>query len=550
MAKVTRIEPEVAQLKPRKKVAAYARVSRESDRLNHSLSAQVSYYSSLIQKNTEWEFAGIFADSGISGTGTAKRAEFQRMLAECEAGHIDIILTKSISRFARNVVDLLETVRHLKAMGIDVWFEKENIRSLSADGELMLGILAGFAEEESRTISDNIKWSIKKKFQRGEQWHTAAFGYRWNGETFIVQEDEAEVVRWIFDQFLKGEPLGKTYRWLKERGYPHTKPFVRYVLKNPVYMGDVILQRYFTENHRTHKVIKNEGQLPRYYVTCNHKAIISRETFEAVQKKIQASYDFNPAAHRIVKPSPFSAKVICGKCGNHYVKGMTKTNVFDGLQEHWYCFGKLRKKICDAKNIRGYRLRDACCEVLGTDKFDEDLFGKTIDKIIVVADRLEFRFYDGTVKTTQIQYFSAAKGKTFKYPLKKPFGYQRTANGYVVNPEEAEAVKLMYQYYAEGWKIADISRGLEGKGYKSFRGKLSRRIVGIALDSDFYIGGINVAAQKPYVLDVEHEPIIKKELFDTVQKRRKVELKKQERRIATRRRLDIEKRNGNTGQLE
>ena len=128
MAKVTRIEPTVAVLKPRKKVAAYARVSRESDRLNHSLSAQVSYYSNLIQKNPEWEFAGIFADSGISGTGTAKRPEFQRMLAECEAGHIDIILTKSISRFARNVVDLLETVRHLKAMGIDVWFEKENIQ--------------------------------------------------------------------------------------------------------------------------------------------------------------------------------------------------------------------------------------------------------------------------------------------------------------------------------------------------------------------------------------------------------------------------------------
>lgn len=175
MAKITRIEPTVAELKPRKKVAAYARVSMESDRLNHSLSAQVSYYSNLIQKNPEWEFAGIFADSGISGTGIAKRTEFQRMLADCEAGKIDIILSKSISRFGRNVVDLLETVRHLKTLGIDVWFEKENIRSLSADGELMLGILAGFAEEESRSISENAKWSIQKKFERGEQWHTAAY---------------------------------------------------------------------------------------------------------------------------------------------------------------------------------------------------------------------------------------------------------------------------------------------------------------------------------------------------------------------------------------
>ena len=169
MAKVTRIEPKVAVLKPRKRVAAYARVSMESDRLNHSLSAQVSYYSSLIQKNLDWEFAGIFADSGISGTGTSKRTEFQKMIAECDAGKIDIVLTKSISRMAWNVVDLLETVRHLKSIGVDVWFEKENIRSMSADGELMLSILAGYAEDESRSISDNAKWAIQKKFERGEQ---------------------------------------------------------------------------------------------------------------------------------------------------------------------------------------------------------------------------------------------------------------------------------------------------------------------------------------------------------------------------------------------
>ena len=198
MAKVTRIEPTVAVLKPRKRVAAYARVSMESDRLNHSLSAQVSYYSSLIQKNPDWEFAGIFADSGISGTGTAKRSEFQKMIAECDAGKIDIVLTKSISRMARNVVDLLETVRHLKSIGVDVWFEKENIRSMSADGELMLSILAGYAEDESRSISDNAKWAIQKKFERGEQWHTAAYGYRWDGKTFVINEEEAVTIRRIF----------------------------------------------------------------------------------------------------------------------------------------------------------------------------------------------------------------------------------------------------------------------------------------------------------------------------------------------------------------
>ena len=548
MAEVRRIEPSIATLNPRNKVAAYARVSMESDRLNHSLSAQISYYSELIQSNPEWIYVGVYADSGISGTGTRKRAEFQRLIADCDAGKIDIVLTKSISRFSRNAVDLLETVRHLKEIGVEVRFEKENINSLSSDGELLLTILAGFSEEESKTISDNIKWAIQKKFSQGKQWHTAPFGYRWNGETFIVQKDEAEAVRWIYDQFLKGEPLGKTYQWLKGKGYPSSKPFVRYVLQNPSYTGDVVLQRYFTENHRTHKTIKNTGQMPKYLVTNNHQAIISKETFEAVQRKIRENYEFNPAAHRIVKPSCFSAKLICGKCGSHYVKGLTKTNRFDGLQEHWLCFGKWRKHICDAKSIRGSRLRNAACEVLGFTEFDENVFSRTIEKIIVNGS-LEFHFYDGTIKTAEIQYFSATQ-REFTVPLKKPFGYEYNGEKFVIIPQEAEAVKLMYRYYSEGWKIADISRELESKGYHSYRGKLSRRIIGIALDSDFYIGGINVKAQKPYELDVEHEPIIEKELFEIVQKRRVVELKKQERRIATRRRLDSEKRNDNPGKRQ
>ena len=549
MIEVKKIEPTITPLKPRKRVAAYARVSMESDRLNHSLSAQVSYFSETIQHNPEWIYVGVYADSGISGGGINRRTEFKRMLDDCDAGKIDIILTKSISRFARNAVDLLETVRHLKSIGVEVRFEKENINSLSADGELLLSILAGFSEEESRSQSENAKWAIKKRFAAGKQWHTAAYGYKWNGETFVIQPNEAEAVKVIFDNFLNDVPLRHTAKWLKENGHACSIPFIRYVLENPVYVGDVILQRYITENPRTHKIIKNTGQLPRYLVTDNHEPIISRETFEAVQAKIKENYEFNPAAHRVVKPSCFSAKIICGKCGRHYVKGMTNTNRFDGLQEHWYCFGKLRKKDCDAKNIRGYRLRDACCEVMGIEEFDENVFAKTVEKIIV-ADGLEFHFYDGTIKTTNIEYFEQKKGKTYKYSMKKPFGYQNTPSGYEIIPEEAEAVRLMYKYYADGWKIADISRELESKGYKSYRGKLSRRIIGMALDSDFYIGGKNVAAQTPYILDAKHEPIIDKEIFDLVQARRKVELKKQERRIATRRRMDSEKRNGNTGKRQ
>ena len=554
MAEVRKIEPVVA-LKPRKRVAAYARISMESDRLNRSLSAQISYFSELIQRNPEWIYVGVYADSGISGGDIRRRAEFQRLLDDCNAGKINIVLCKSISRFARNTVDLLETVRHLKSIGVEVRFEKENINSFSTDGELLLSVLAGFSEEESRSQSENAKWSIQKKFARGEQWHVAAYGYRWNGETFVICEEEAEAIRVIFDNFLKNVPFRRTAGWLKENGHACSMPFIRYVLENPVYVGDVILQRYFTENPRTHKIIKNTGQLPRYLVTDNHAPIISRETFDKVQEKIKESYEFNPAAHRIVKPSCFSAKIICSKCGRNFVKGLAKSNRHDGLQEHWYCFGKLRKKNCDAKNISGHRLRLACCEILGLDDFDENVFARTVEKILTTdTDVLEFHFYDGTIKSARIHYFSQEE-KKYTDPHRKPFGYTWSKNGYVIVPEEAEAVKLMYQYYAEGWKIADISRKLEAMGYKSVRGKISRRVVTSSLDSDFYIGHRTVKGQftasgADEWIENDHAPIVSKELFDTVQKRRAVELKKQERRIATRRRMDDEKRNGHPRQRQ
>ena len=529
--KITRIEPTVATLTSKKKVAAYARVSMESDRLNHSLSAQVSYYSDLIQNNPAWIYVGVYADSGITGGDIRRRTEFKRLVEDCNAGKIDIVLCKSISRFARNTVDLLETVRHLKSLGIDVWFEKENIKSLSADGELMLGILAGFAEEESRSQSDNAKWSIQKKFGRGEQWHTAAYGYRWDGKSFVVCEEEANAIRVIYENFLRDVPLRQTSRWLAEHGYACSMFFIRYVLQNMVYAGDVLLQRYITENPRTHRIIENKGQLPRYYITDNHPAIIDRETFEKVQEKIRGSYEFNPAAHRIVKPSCFSAKIICGKCGAHFVKGATRTNGHDGLQEHWFCYGKIHKRTCDARNIRGYRLREASCEVLGLSEFDEDVFAKTVEKIRTTdTDVLEFQFYDGTVKTARIHYYNQAE-KRHTDPHKKPFGYRWSKNGYVIVPKEAEAVRLMFQYYLEGLQITDISRKLEADSYGSVRGKISRKLIAYTLDSDFYLGVRRIKAQfsesgQEEVIENDHEPLVSREMFDAVQMRRRAEYRR------------------------
>lgn len=179
MRTIRKIERSIPSLKQRKKVAAYARVSMESERMHHSLSAQVSYYSSLIQKNPDWEYAGVYADYGISGTGMKKRQEFRRMLEDAEAGKIDIILTKSIQRFARNTVDLLRTVRQLKELGIEVWFEKENIHTMSGDGELMMTIPHP-CPEESRSISENVRWRIKKQFEQGNpNGRFRVYGYRW-----------------------------------------------------------------------------------------------------------------------------------------------------------------------------------------------------------------------------------------------------------------------------------------------------------------------------------------------------------------------------------
>lgn len=539
--KIQRIEASKPLFIPRKKVAAYARVSLESEKLAHSLSAQISYYSELIQSNPEWEYVGVYADSFISGTGTAKRAELQRLIADCEAGNVDIVLTKSISRFARNTVDLLNIVRHLKGLGISVRFEKENIDSLTADGELMLAILAGFAEEESKSISSNIKWAVQKKFERGEQWHTAAFGYRWNGETFIIQEDEAAVVRRIYDDFLADVPIRRIQKWVNENGFPGMSNVgITYMLQNEVYKGDVILQKYFTPNPLDHQSKRNEGELPAYYVEDNHQPIVSRETWQAVQDKIREAREYNPTVHRIVKPSVFSGKITCGKCGYHYAKGLTKIARADGLQESWVCFGKIKhkKKFCDSLSLRGDRLRVAAAEALGLEEFDDRAFTEQVDQIFTTeGEKLEFHFYDGTVKTVPIMLYRADHMST-RDPHQKFPGYEWTQQGYRVVPEEAEMVRLVYRLYAEGMKITAIRKEIEAAGYASFRGKVSHRFITRMLDDERYSGRRTLDARysgtgKDEVIENDHEAIIDPELFARVQELRAISWQKQAKRLAT-----------------
>ncbi len=190
----------------RLRVAAYARVSEECDRLIHSLNAQVSYYTELIQCNPMWEFVGVYADKAITGTLTSKRLEFQKMIKDCEEGKIDIILTKSIQRFSRNTLDLLETVRHLKSIGVEVWFEKEHINTMDSAGELMITILASFAQDEIRNLSENVRWNKRMKMEKGEiSSRVKITGYSWEGAELIVECDEADVIKRIFSEYIAGK---------------------------------------------------------------------------------------------------------------------------------------------------------------------------------------------------------------------------------------------------------------------------------------------------------------------------------------------------------
>lgn len=396
MRKIIQITPSMPQLQRKKRVAAYARVSMDSERLMHSLSAQVSYYSELIQKNPEWVYVGVYADEGITGTLTSKRDEFKRMLEDCEEGRIDIILVKSISRFARNTVDLLATVRHLKSLGIEVRFEKENINSLSSDGELMLSILASFAQEESRSISENVKWGARKRFKQGiPNGRVRVFGYRWEGDTLIVIPEEEQIVRRIYSDFLEGSSPRKiaehlnNYGILTEKGCRWTDFTIRYILTNVTYTGNTMLQKTFIDNPISKKRKMNKGELPKYLVENTHEEIIDKTTFDKVQN------EFIKRSEK--RKSVFSAKIRCADCGESYIRNTVGKNK---RYKVWVCSTKKRKgcRICMAKDIREDKLKVILAEVLGLTEFDENVFSKNIECIEIDKNILKFRFYDGTIK--------------------------------------------------------------------------------------------------------------------------------------------------------
>lgn len=405
---VSRIEP-VVRAKKLKRVAAYARVSIGKDAMLHSLAAQVSYYSELIQHNPEYEYVGVYADEGLSGT-RESRPEFQRMLKDCRDGKIDRILCKSISRFARNTVVLLETVRELKGLGVSVYFEEQNIDTMSGDGEFMLSILASFAQEESRSVSENCKWRVRKKFEQGIPTGFGMYGYEVRNGSFTIVPEEAEVVRRIFRMYLDGMGSVRIMKALIADNIPAPEgglwnaSVIMMILRNEKYAGDLLLQKFFTNNHVEKKQCFNRGELPQYFVAEDHEPIIDRETFDAVQAEItrravlhtvegkKAADEAEDDVDDLMPMMALNDRIHCGICGKKYRRKMARLGT-PYAAPIWICgtYSYRGRAYCASKQIPEKILIELIMETLGNDCSADD-----IDHIEMHPNnRVLFVFADG-----------------------------------------------------------------------------------------------------------------------------------------------------------
>lgn len=408
---------EIKVLKPlarKKRVCAYARVSTAKDAMLNSLSNQVSHYSNLIQHHDGWEYAGVYADEGISGTLTT-RDKFNEMVEDCEAGKIDMIITKSISRFARNTVVLLSTLRRLKELNINVYFEEQNINSLSADGELMITILAGFAQEEARSVSENMKWRVRANFKKGIPWNGTVLGYRLVNGKYEIQEDEAKIVKLIFDLYLNGKGKEGIARYLNKLGLvtrfknKWSKESIMVILKNSMYTGNLLLQTTYHNNYIEKKSVKNNGELPMYQVDESHEPIIDIDTFNKVQAEIKRRADKISDKETKANPSPLNKLVICGNCGKFYRRKNSKYKLY------WICetYAMKGKEACPSAQIPDEILTNLTKEVLNLKTLDNIDLHELLIKVEIHNERLvKFYLKDGSIVAKRWNYESRSKSWT------------------------------------------------------------------------------------------------------------------------------------------
>ena len=376
----------------RRKVAGYARVSTDQDEQSTSYEAQLDYYTKFIKSHGDWDFVGLYADEGISGLNTKRRDGFNAMIADALAGKISLIVTKSVSRFARNTVDSLTTIRELKAHGIEVFFEKENIWTFDSKGELLITLMSSLAQEESRSISENVTWGQRKRMQDGKVSfaYSRFLGYR-KGEDGLPEiiPEEAEVVRRIYRDFIAGMTVDRIAKALTREGIPTPagrekwqKRTVESILLNEKYKGEALLQKVFTVDFLTKKVKKNEGEVPQYYVKGSHPGIISPEEWQLVQDEMKRRKAKEGYHHGL---SPFAGKIFCGECGAAYGPKVWHSN--DPYRKViWRCNEKYHKKgkngeageHCTTPHLTEEEIKATFCRALGELVEDRDRLAEDV----------------------------------------------------------------------------------------------------------------------------------------------------------------------------
>ncbi len=354
------------------RVAAYCRVSTDHEEQQSSFENQIAYYTKYIEQNPTYQMVDIYADEGITGTNTKKREGFNRMIADCEAGKIDLVVTKSISRFARNTQDCLNYSRKLRGLGIGILFEKENINTMEAGGELLFTVLSSLAQEESRNISENCKWGIRHNYRQGivHLNTTILLGYDKDKEgNIIVDPDQATIVKRIFREFEEGwtpAEIAKRLKKEKIKGVHGESAWsactIRTMLTNEKYKGDARLQKTVTVDYLTKKRVKNEGQVEQYYVTDSHEAIIPKEEWEAVQLEMSRRRSYCEEVGlknygKVSNDSAFTSKIVCGRCGTTYTKkSWSSRNVFLWCCRHRW---KGNESTCQGDIVKDAALQKA-----------------------------------------------------------------------------------------------------------------------------------------------------------------------------------------------
>lgn len=403
--RVTRIDanPLIARKRndtKRLRVAAYCRVSTDDEEQLNSYEAQIAYYTEAIAKNPSWIFAGIYADEGKSGTMTAKRKDFLRLMDDCEKGKVDMILTKSISRFARNTVDSLSWVRKLRAMNIGVYFEEQAIDSLKAENEMLIGLFSVIAQSESENISANIRWGVQQRMQNGV-YHAnfKCFGYQKGTEGVpVIVPEEAEVVKSIYNRYLDGDSVGQIRTYLQNAGIKSpcgkdvwSREAITHILKSEKYVGDLLLQKTFRTDCISKKQKVNRGELPKYLVTDNHPAIIPREKYNLVQMEIaRRGSEHKKSSLAITEQGRYSGLyalselLICGECGSHYRRRQKLKN--GKKQFVWRCINRTENGVqtCDAIGVEEQKLHKAICRCLNR------LFTKQDETMRLIQRNLEY----------------------------------------------------------------------------------------------------------------------------------------------------------------